>query len=282
MWKRVALLVLTAAAGVGLAQRTTASPEAQEIRQKMGTLRSLADDKRPGVTRDLAMAIRKLPAGEEKASIAKGLANVATEGDAGKEVLQAVGDTLAGALAEFSSTNARETAQRYDALARLARYEGVKVTTQKPEYAAAMKRFEEVDRRRAAASFSLRDLSGKKWDLDELRGKVVMVNFWATWCPPCRKELPDLNALYERFQDKGLVVLAISDEEEAVVRKYLGEHPLKFPVLRDGGKVVGKAYEIEGIPVTVVYDRAGKLAATAVDQRTERQFLEMLRKAGLR
>jgi thiol-disulfide isomerase/thioredoxin len=111
---------------------------------------------------------------------------------------------------------------------------------------------------------------------------VVLVNFWATWCPPCRKEMPDMDRLYKRFQIEGLIVLAISNEEEAVVRKFVGEHPYSFPILLDPGGKTGKAYLVQGIPKSFVYDRRGEIVATAVDQHTERQFLEMLAKAGLR
>ena len=145
-----------------------------------------------------------------------------------------------------------------------------------------MARLEEMDRQRQTATFSLKDLAGKQWSLRDLRGSVVLVNFWATWCPPCRKEMPDMDALYKRFQSQGLVVLAISDEEEALVRKFLGEHPYSFPILLDPGGETGKAYQMQGVPNSFVYDRGGRIVATGEDQRTERQFLEMLGKAGLR
>ncbi len=148
-------------------------------------------------------------------------------------------------------------------------------------YAAAMAKLEEIDALRAKAAFTLADLTGKQWTLQNLKGKVVLVNFWATWCPPCRKEMPDLERIYQRLSPKGLVVLAISDEEEAKVRPFIAEHHYSYPVLLDPGRKVNETMRVEGIPKTFVYGRDGKLVAQAMDMRTERQFVEMLREAGL-
>ena len=110
---------------------------------------------------------------------------------------------------------------------------------------------------------------------------MVLVNFWATWCPPCRKELPDLEALYQRFGSRGFVILAISDEEAGKVKPFVADQKLTYPVLLDPGRKVNELFQVEGIPKSFVYDRAGKLVAESIDMRTQRQFLEMLRHAGL-
>jgi peroxiredoxin len=129
--------------------------------------------------------------------------------------------------------------------------------------------------------FTLTDLHGKTWHLKDLRGSVVLVNFWATWCPPCRKEMPDLESLYLQLKDRGFVVLAISDEEAAKVSPFLAQRNITYPVLLDPGRKVNEQLEIEGIPKSFVYDRDGKLVAQSIDMRTRGQFLAMLAQAGL-
>ena len=94
--------------------------------------------------------------------------------------------------------------------------------------------------------------------------------------------MPDLEALYRRFKDQGLVILAISDEEAAKVKSYLAEKPVTYPVLLDPGRKVNDLFLINGIPKSFVYDRKGKLVAQSIDMRTQKQFLEMLGQAGLR
>ena len=136
--------------------------------------------------------------------------------------------------------------------------------------------------RRDKADFTLTELGGKTWTLKEQRGKVVVLNFWATWCPPCRKEMPDLEKLYQQFKDQGLVILAISDEDAGKVKPFIAQQKVTYPILLGPGRKVNELFQIEGIPKTFVYDRTGKLVAQSIDMRTRRQFLEMLAQAGLK
>jgi peroxiredoxin len=110
----------------------------------------------------------------------------------------------------------------------------------------------------------------------------VLVNFWATWCPPCRKEMPDLETLYNRFKGQGLLILAISDEEASKVQPFIAQRNFTYPILLDPGRRVNGLFRVEGIPKTFIYDRDGKLVAQSIDMRTQRQFLQMLAEAGLR
>ena len=246
-------------------------------------LRGVPDDQRGQVTRELAQQIRQLPSSDNKLELAVGLAGLSTEGDFGHDTLQEVATTLADTLKENSPPAENgQPAYPYVELASLVRYEHVNATSDDPQFAKAMAKLEADDQPRANADFTLTDLNGHSWTLKSLRGKVVVVNFWATWCPPCRKELPDLEQLSERFKDQGLVVLALSDEDVTKVKPFVEQRNLTYPVLLDAGGRVAKEYDVEGIPKTFVYDREGKLVAQAIDMRTQKQFLEMLGKAGIK
>jgi peroxiredoxin len=248
-----------------------------QIEDRLHHLRQLPDAERVKVTGELALEIRRLPATSKmKEALAEHLADLVTEGDPGHETLQEVATTLAEALREKGGL-----APAYITLAQLVRYEHVQVSLDDPQFAAAVKTLEADDRSRQQADFTLTDLNGMKWNLRALAGKVVLVNFWATWCPPCRKELPDLNALYQRFGARGLVILGISDEDAAKVKPFVAKQNLTYPVLLDPGRKVNELFHVEGIPKSFIYGRDGKLVAEAIDMRTQRQFLEMLHRAGL-
>ena len=263
-------------------QRIQWSEQEKPIADQIGTLRSLPDDVRARATKNLALQIRKLPATPNKLRLADGLASLSTEGDFGRGTLQEVATTLASVLHEQPvSGRPGKPPQPYVELAELVRYEHVQASLDDPQYAAAVAKIEEDNRRRDQADFTLTDLSGKSWSLKQLNGKVVVVNFWATWCPPCRKEMPDLEALYQQFKDQGLVILAISDEDAGKVKPFVAQEKVTYPILLDPGRKVNELFQISGIPKTFVYDRNGKLAAQSIDMRTRRQFLEMLAQAGL-
>ena len=253
------------------------------IYDQIKTLRSLSDNVRARTTKDIALEIRVLPATENKLRLANYLASRATEGDFGHDTLQEVATTLTDALHQQPLPDEKgQPAAPYLELAQLVRYEHVQASMDAPQFKAAMAKLEADDQHRQEADFTLTDLQGKTWTLKDLKGKVVLVNFWATWCPPCRKEMPDLNALYQRFKDQGFVILAISDEEVDKVKPFIAERSITYPVMLDPGRKVNELFQVEGIPKSFVYDREGKLVAQSIDMRTQKQFLEMLGQAGLR
>ena len=258
------------------------SEQEKPIVQALHGLRSVPDDARARQTKQLALDIRALPAGDRKLGLANGLANLSTEGDFGRDTLQEVATTLAAALAEHPAPEERgEPAMPYLELAQLVRYEHVQASVDSPQFGKAMSELEADDQKRQQADFTLTDLEGKPWSLKSLQGKVVLVNFWATWCPPCRKEMPDLESLYKQFQKQGLVILAISDEDASKVKPFIAEQGISYAVLLDPGRKVNTLFHVMGIPKTFIYDRSGKLAAESIDMRTRKQFLGLLAQAGL-
>lgn len=264
------------------AQETAWTKQEAAIRDQIRHLRSMPDDQRARTTKQLALDIRALPSKSHKLDLAFAVSNLSTEGDFGSDTLQEVATTLAEALHEDPQPMmGTEPAPPYVELAQLARYEHVKVNLNDPQLTAALAKLDADDQARARADFALTDLQGKSWSLQALRGKVVLVNFWATWCDPCRREMPDLETLYRRFKDRGLVILAISDDEVPKIKQLIAEQKFTYPILLDPGSKVNSLFRIEGIPKSFVYGRDGKLVAQAIDMRTQRQFLNMLAQAGL-
>jgi cytochrome c biogenesis protein CcmG/thiol:disulfide interchange protein DsbE len=112
-----------------------------------------------------------------------------------------------------------------------------------------------------APTFRLPSLEGGEVELGSYRGKVVLLNFWATWCPPCVAEMPSLERLHRTLGPEGLAVVTVStDEDEAALRQFVAANKLSLPVLRDpGGRVASGQYRTTGYPETFVLDRNGVL-----------------------
>jgi len=130
-----------------------------------------------------------------------------------------------------------------------------------------------------ATDFQLADLSGHQVRLSDLRGKVVLLNFWATWCPPCKAEMPDLQALYAEYGSQhDFIVIAVNVEEsretaEAFARQY----GLTFPILPDSdGRVSNQRYFIRSLPTSFIIDRTGHVRDTWLGQQTRRSMLTRL------
>ena len=109
---------------------------------------------------------------------------------------------------------------------------------------------------KSAPNFTLRDLKGNQVSLSDFRGQPVVLNFWATWCSPCRVEIPHLEALYTKYKDQGLVVIGMNVETDYMKVKHFAESRISYTVLLDGS-TQSQGYDISGIPCTYYIDREG-------------------------
>ena len=120
----------------------------------------------------------------------------------------------------------------------------------------------------AAPDFTLKSESGKTFHLADFRGQVVLINFWATWCPPCRREMPSMERMWKKINGKGVTVLAIDVGENAdTVFEFLGTYPVSFPLLMDLDGSVIKQYPVTGLPTTYIVNPQGLVTYRAVGSR---------------
>jgi len=125
-----------------------------------------------------------------------------------------------------------------------------------------------VSRISPQVDFSLLDLYGKKVILSDFIGKIVFLNFWATWCPTCREEMPSMQRLYTRFKDKDFAMVAVSMNESAsVVKKFFKDYNLTFTSLLDAEGEIGARFGVRAIPMTFILDRDGGIIGKAFGPR---------------
>jgi peroxiredoxin len=129
-----------------------------------------------------------------------------------------------------------------------------------------------LGRGKAAPPFDLKDLSGKPIHLDDYRGRITLVNFWATWCPPCVEEIPSMNQLARRYDEREFSVVSIDFREpEQDIREFAKEVPVEFPVLLDSDGRVSWAWKVFSFPSSFIVDRSGRIrysANRAIDWNT--------------
>ena len=136
----------------------------------------------------------------------------------------------------------------------------------------------------AAPDFTLKSTDGRNLRLSEYRGEVVLINFWASWCGPCRQEMPILSDLHERYKSLGFTVLGINVEEDSTdARRLLGKTPVSFPVLLDNTSSVSRQYDVVAMPSTVLVDRNGNMRylhkgyKPGLEEQYLRQVRELIR-----
>ncbi len=133
-----------------------------------------------------------------------------------------------------------------------------------------------------APALKLKDIEGKSHDLAKLRGKVVLINFWATWCPPCRREMPSMERLAQRFKGQPFVVLAVDvGEDPDTIETFTSQldTTLTFPILLDTRSHAMRAWPVAGLPTTFLVDKKGRIVASAIGGR-EFDHPEMVKAVG--
>jgi peroxiredoxin len=135
-----------------------------------------------------------------------------------------------------------------------------------------------------APDFTLKSLEGKNMRLAEQRGNVVLVNFWASWCGPCKQEMPHLNRLYDKYRASGFVLLGVNiDDDPRAASSAAARMGLRFPVLLDADKAVSRLYDLGSMPATVLVDRDGRVRflhrgyREGVEDEYERQIRELVK-----
>lgn len=119
-----------------------------------------------------------------------------------------------------------------------------------------------------APDFSLQDMEGNTHNLARYKGKPVIVNFWASWCPSCRKEMPSMNRAWNKIKDEGIAMIAVNvAEDRESVESFLQAVPVDFPVLLDTDSQTAESWPVRGLPMTFVLDPQGKLVFRAIGSR---------------
>jgi len=130
-------------------------------------------------------------------------------------------------------------------------------------------RINPIKSNKKAPDFSLTDLNGKGVEIKQFKGKVIFLNFWATWCGPCKEEMPSLEVLHRQFKEKNFVLLTISVDYEGIkpVQEFINKHQYTFPVLLDPKGETLDLFEVKGIPTTFLIDKKGKMVGKAIGPR---------------
>ncbi len=124
-----------------------------------------------------------------------------------------------------------------------------------------------------APDFTLVDLNGNEVTLSDFRGKTVFINFWATWCPPCRAEMPEIEAIYQKYKDKGVVVIGVDIlEPEDVVRQFVEQGGYSWTFVLDATGAVSDDYKVTAIPISFFIDREGIIQAVNIGAMTKRDM----------
>jgi peroxiredoxin len=260
------------------AQDPPALADAKALDKEIQKLPNLTEPTRDTAFRKMVQRIRKEPK-LYRLTLAANLAVSAGEVPTESATLQQTADLL---VAEIRGQTVSAGDLALTSLAEFDFYRHIRVSLDAPLYHAELVKLGDKARIRGNTDFTLFDTDERTWHLKGLGGKVVLVNFWATWCPPCQREIPAFQAMYNRFADQGLLILAITGEDGAAVKRYLADHPVPFSVLLDPNDNTQKQFLVDGLPHSILYNREGKMVAQIPGPLTSRQLLDTIGQAGLK
>lgn len=128
--------------------------------------------------------------------------------------------------------------------------------------------------------FNLPDLSGHQHNISEWQGKILVINFWATWCPPCRKEIPDFVALQQQYADKSVQFIGIALEDKEPVAEYIAAAKVNYPILLGGDNGIALARQlgnnVDAVPYTLIVDRQGQIIHRHPGEFSKEQLVEII------
>ncbi len=138
-----------------------------------------------------------------------------------------------------------------------------------------------LDQNLDGLEFALKDMDGKTHKLSDYKGKTLIINFWASWCPPCREEMPSMERAWQKIKNNNIVMLAINvGEDEDTIFTFLGDYPVSFTILMDSTGEVTENWPIKGLPTTYIVSPEGKLVYRAIGGRQwdNKDILKQIRK----
>ena len=259
------------------AQDSATLIHAKALDKEIQGLPNLPDATRDAAFQAMVRRIREEPK-QYSLALASNLAVSAGEVAVEPAIVQQIADLLISELKDRPDSGSELA---IDSLADFAFYRHIQVSYDSRRYRADLVEREAEAKIRANADFTLMDTNGKQWHLRDLGGNVVLVNFWATWCPPCQREMSNFQTIYNRFAHQGLFILAITAEDVGTVKHYLANASFTFPVLLDTTAATEKRFLVKGFPHSVLYNREGKMIAQIPGPVTKKELEGILAQAGL-